>query len=143
MTYILAILSLAAFATAILLAKGIYHTIRAKNWPKHTAKILYSNLTRRTARMGPQYYVHVRYEYSVGSLRTGTCVLPSFLGTSRGDYTKRLLYHFREGANLSVSVDPLHPERAVLIPSSENREWALLGLMIFVASGAMWAAFRI
>jgi hypothetical protein len=143
MLFILSMLSVAALLAAILLAGPMRAKLQASAWPQHPATITHSVLTRKIARLGPQFYVQVKFTYSADGPRSGACVLPSHWGTSRENYARRLASHFRQGATVMVHVDSRHPARAELLPGLDGREWAMLFLMIFVAVGAGAGAFFI
>ncbi len=123
-----------------MLATGIRTSLRARSWPKQPARILSSKLKQGFGRLGPQYSVHIRYECSS---RISESILPSFMGTVREAYARRLAQHFHEGASVYAYVDPSRPERSVLLPGVELREWSLIGITALVTVGASIAAFAL
>lgn len=141
MNYILFALGAAALVTVVMMASGMRSSLLAQKWPRHAGEVLRSTFKRAMGRLGPQYSVHVDYSYSIGTPRVGACILPSFMGTLREPYARKLAQHFHEGARITVYVDPTNPQRSVLLPGVERREWFLLGMMALVTLGAFVAAF--
>ena len=123
MAIFLIVLSLTALGTAAMMASAMRRAIRAKHWPQHAARVLHIEVRRKHAKYGWLHYVHIRYEYSVGSRREVSCFLPSFLGTDHEAYAMRLASFFHHGASVPVYVDPCHPDRATLLPGVDGKEW--------------------
>src|SRR5687767_7193010 len=136
LTVLLLVLSAATLVTACMLTAGIRTGLFAGRRPQQAAKVTRSTMRSKLYRYGYHHYVEVSFDYSVDGPRAGTCILPSFLGTSREHYARRLFAHFHEGASVIAYVNPKRPERAVLLPGVEHREWALLIIMIIVTVGS-------
>lgn len=143
MVFVLLALSFLAVVTALLLVAGIRLGEAARSWPLHPAKITYSAVSRKMAKVGFLHYVHLRFEYVADRPRSGSCTLPSSWGTHREDYAARLASHFHAGAQVGVRVDPKNPEVAILLPGADTREWEFFWLMTAVAIGAAVSAFLV
>lgn len=121
----------------ILMGASIWRGFQSSNWPKHSCKVISSDVSRDdSGDGGPTFSVNVLYEYQAGGRTLQSNTYSSFK-VSSGSYTenKRVADTFKPGSFVDCYVDPADPTYAVLVRGVGWNALMLLIPGIFLAVG--------
>lgn len=121
--------------------------ISAQHWTEVPATITRSSIERKVRSTKSGRYVewinHIAYDYRYGEgVRTATQIACTYYPSRQESYARTLQQQFPVGRQTSAWVDPMQPERAVLLsyptePFERRRNGMLIGAGLMIVVGLL------